>query len=43
MLDAHAYSWDIMKENILQTINSPEDIRRLSPAELEKLAADIRD
>jgi 1-deoxy-D-xylulose-5-phosphate synthase len=32
-----------MKQNILQTINSPEDVRRLSTAELEQLAADIRE
>ena len=32
-----------MKQNMLQTINSPEDVRRLSTAELNKLAADIRE
>ena len=32
-----------MKQNILQTINSPEDVQKLSVAELEQLAADIRD
>ena len=32
-----------MKKNILQTINSPEDVRRLSIAELNQLAADIRE
>ena len=32
-----------MKQNILQTINTPEDVRRLSTAELEQLAADIRE
>ena len=32
-----------MKENILQTINSPEDIRHLPIADLEQLAADIRE
>jgi len=32
-----------MKQNILQTINSPEDVHKLSLAELEQLAADIRD
>ena len=32
-----------MKQNILQTINSPEDVRSLSIAELELLAADIRE
>ena len=32
-----------MKQNILQNINSPEDLRRLSISELDKLAADIRE
>jgi 1-deoxy-D-xylulose-5-phosphate synthase len=32
-----------MKQNILQTINSPEDVQKLSVAELEQLAADIRE
>jgi len=32
-----------MKKNILQTINSPEDVRRLSIAELNQLAAEIRE
>src|SRR5210317_799505 len=32
-----------MKQNILQTINSPEDLRQLSEVELEQLAADIRE
>jgi len=32
-----------MKQNILQTINSPEDVRNLSIAELDQLAADIRE
>ena len=31
-----------MKQNLLQTINSPEDIHKLSVTELEQLAADIR-
>src|SRR5210317_1846983 len=31
-----------MKQNILQTINSPEDVRQLSITDLEQLAADIR-
>jgi 1-deoxy-D-xylulose-5-phosphate synthase len=31
-----------MKQNILQNINSPEDLRRLSLSEIDKLAADIR-
>ena len=31
-----------MKQSILQTINSPEDVRQLSIADLEQLAADIR-
>jgi len=31
-----------MKQNILQTINSPEDVRNLSLAELDQLATDIR-
>lgn len=31
-----------MKQNILQTINSPEDVRQLSMADLEQLAADLR-
>jgi 1-deoxy-D-xylulose-5-phosphate synthase len=31
-----------MNQNILQTINSPEDVRSLSIAELNQLAADIR-
>ncbi len=33
---------DPMKENILQTINSPDDVQKLSLAELEQLAGDIR-
>jgi 1-deoxy-D-xylulose-5-phosphate synthase len=32
-----------MKQNILQSINSPDDVRRLSIAELDQLAADIRE
>jgi len=32
-----------MKQNILQTINSPEDVRRLSISELDQLASDIRE
>ena len=32
-----------MKQNILQTINSPEDVRNLSIAELDQLAADVRE
>jgi len=32
-----------MKQNILQKINSPDDVRRLSIAELDQLAADIRE
>jgi 1-deoxy-D-xylulose-5-phosphate synthase len=32
-----------MKKNILQTINSAEDVRRLSIAELNQLAAEIRE
>jgi 1-deoxy-D-xylulose-5-phosphate synthase len=32
-----------MKQNILQNINSPEDLRRLSISELDQLAADIRE
>ncbi len=32
-----------MKQNILQRINSPDDVRRLSIAELDQLAADIRE
>ena len=32
-----------MKQNILQNINSPEDLRRLSISDLDKLAADIRE
>ena len=32
-----------MKQNILQTINSPEDLRQLSQTDLEQLAADIRE
>jgi 1-deoxy-D-xylulose-5-phosphate synthase len=32
-----------MKQNILQTINSSEDVHKLSIIELEQLAADIRD
>ncbi|MFC1844910.1 1-deoxy-D-xylulose-5-phosphate synthase N-terminal domain-containing protein, partial [Thermodesulfobacteriota bacterium] len=32
-----------MKQNILQKINSPEDLRQLSLTELEELAADIRE
>jgi len=32
-----------MKQNILQTINSPEDVRLLSIADLNLLAADIRE
>jgi 1-deoxy-D-xylulose-5-phosphate synthase len=32
-----------MNQNILQTINSPEDVRSLSIAELNQLAADIRE
>jgi 1-deoxy-D-xylulose-5-phosphate synthase len=32
-----------MKQNILQNINSPEDLRRLSIPELDQLAADIRE
>jgi len=32
-----------MKNNILQTIDSPEDVRGLSITELEQLAADIRE
>ena len=32
-----------MKQNILQTINSPEDLRQLSQTDLELLAADIRE
>ncbi|PLX47040.1 MAG: 1-deoxy-D-xylulose-5-phosphate synthase [Desulfobulbaceae bacterium] len=31
-----------MKQSILQTINSPEDVRQLSITDLEQLAADIR-
>ena len=31
-----------MKDTILQTINSPEDVRRLSIDELDQLAGDIR-
>jgi len=32
-----------MKQNILQSINSPDDVRRLSISELDQLAADIRE
>ena len=32
-----------MKQNILQTINSPEDLLQLSQTDLEQLAADIRE
>ena len=32
-----------MKQNILQKINSPEDIRQLSLTDLEQLSADIRE
>jgi len=32
-----------MKQNILQSINSPEDLRRLSTSDLDQLAADIRE
>lgn len=32
-----------MKQNILQTINSPEDVRRLSTDDLDQLAAEIRE
>ena len=32
-----------MKQNILQTINSPEDLRQLNLIEIEQLAADIRE
>ena len=32
-----------MKQNILQNINSPEDLRQLSISELDQLAADIRE
>ena len=32
-----------MKQNILQTINSPEDLRQLNLNELEQLAANIRE
>lgn len=32
-----------MKQNILQTINSPEDLRQLNLNEIEQLAADIRE
>jgi len=32
-----------MKQNILQTINSPEDLRQLNLTEIEQLAADIRE
>ena len=32
-----------MKQNILQSINSSDDVRRLSIAELDQLAADIRE
>jgi len=32
-----------MKQNILQSINSPEDIRQLNLNELEQLAANIRE
>ncbi len=32
-----------MKQNILHTINSPEDVRNLSISELDLLAADIRE
>jgi 1-deoxy-D-xylulose-5-phosphate synthase len=34
---------DSMKKNLLHTINSPEDVRRLSFAQLDRLAADIRE
>ena len=32
-----------MNQNILKTINSPEDVRNLSIADLNQLAADIRE
>jgi 1-deoxy-D-xylulose-5-phosphate synthase len=34
---------EFMNKNILQSINSPEDLRQLSVAELEQLAANIRE
>jgi 1-deoxy-D-xylulose-5-phosphate synthase len=34
---------EFMKQNILQSINSSDDVRRLSIAELDQLAADIRE